>query len=79
MQSTISKVDEMCLRYKEEYERIETDFPNQLPNDGLGPQVFGTSYHSIKNTRRTLEDRMVILPDIDKVFNVITFIFDLKK
>ncbi|CAG7829768.1 unnamed protein product [Allacma fusca] len=69
MQSVTSKVDDICLRYKEENDHIETDFPIESA-DGDISHIFGASYFSIKNSRRTLEDRMVILPEINKVFNL---------
>ena len=71
MQSVTTAVDNICLRYKEENDRIETDFAMEGNEKDAPPSlVFGASYHSIKNTRRTMEDRMVVLPDIDKVFRV---------
>ncbi|CAL8137280.1 unnamed protein product [Orchesella dallaii] len=67
MQAIVKKIDEICLREREDvHDSVDgiIEAPDMLPN------VHAVSYNNIKNTRRFMEDRMTVLPRMDRLFNL---------
>lgn len=64
MQVVTRKVNEVCLRYRDNG-KLAT-----LPPPAPGPPI---SSCAIKNSRRCMEDRHVIIEDFHTVFNVQVF------
>jgi hypothetical protein len=78
MQGVVTSVDTIVTRAQKGLAGIE-EFPklDELMEDSATPietiyqePVYGVSYYSIKNSRRTNEDRMAVYPTLDKVFGV---------
>ncbi|ODN01279.1 Protein phosphatase 1E [Orchesella cincta] len=67
MQAIVKKIDEICLREREDvHDSVDgiIEAPDMLPN------VHAVSYNNIKNSRRFMEDRMTVLPRMDRVFSL---------
>ncbi|KAJ8940633.1 hypothetical protein NQ318_020690 [Aromia moschata] len=62
MQTVMAKTNEVCLRY------LDNSMLCSLPSPG-GP-YFLTSIHAVKNGRRKMEDRHVVIHDLNTMFNV---------
>jgi len=70
MQKVTGVVDSICTKLKS-----QDNVDSVIQDDFLGSkenhtQVNDLSSFSIKNTRRSLEDRMVILPNAHEIFGV---------
>lgn len=61
MQSVILQVNEICLRY------LDNSMLCSLPSPG--PPYNLVSYHAVRNSRRRMEDRHVIVHDLNTIFN----------
>lgn len=67
MRAVVKILDEVCMKEREDF-RDSVDGVVESPD--MQPHVFAVSYSNIKNARRFMEDRMTILPRLDRMFNV---------
>lgn len=67
MRAIVKKLDEICLREKEDY---HDSVDGIVESPDMQPHVHAISYYNIKNTRRHMEDRMAILPRMDRLYQV---------
>ncbi|XP_057667078.1 titin-like isoform X1 [Diorhabda carinulata] len=64
MQTVIAKTNEVCLRY------LDNSMLCSLPSPDTGTPYCITSVYAIKNTRRRMEDRHVVIHDLNNMFNI---------
>lgn len=62
MQTVMAKINEVCLRY------LDNSMLCSLPAPGT--PYFPTSVCAVKNTRRRMEDRHVVIHDLNTMFNI---------
>lgn len=67
MRSIVKILDNICMKEREDF-HDSVDGIVEAPD--MQPHIFSVSYGNIKNTRRFMEDRMTILPRMDRIFNV---------
>ena len=48
-----------------EVRRVCSEMHGNLPNIRCNPEKYETSSHAIRNTRRKMEDRHIVIPDIN--------------
>ncbi|XP_023311982.1 mucin-2 isoform X3 [Anoplophora glabripennis] len=62
MQTVMAKTNEVCLRY------LDNSMLCSLPSPGT--PYFPTSVYAVKNSRRRMEDRHVVIHDLNTMFNI---------
>lgn len=68
MRAIVNKLDEICIKEREDY---HDSVDGIVESPDMLPHVFAVSYNNIKNSRRFMEDRMTVLPRMDRVFKVL--------
>ncbi|CAG9831162.1 unnamed protein product, partial [Diabrotica balteata] len=64
MQTVMAKTNEVCLRY------LDNSMLCSLPSPDTGTPYCITSVCAIRNTRRRMEDRHVVVHDLNTMFNI---------
>lgn len=69
MRAVVKILDEIAMKEKED---LQDSVDGIVESPDMLPHVHSISYGNIKNTRRFMEDRMTILPRMDRIFKVMS-------